>query len=282
MKTDIFVFDVGLGQSIFIYPHSHPEYGMMIDCGNTTDFNPIDYLIEKGYIGETLNNLTLTNYDQDHFSGLPYLSEKVGIYSVNFAKNLSSDEIKGLKTKPHTNALVTTCEMKDLYTGKLENYNPPYIKRVFHLEKSDLENYDTNNLSQVVFIEHNGTVICIPGDIEEIGWKMLLKKHPEIKDWLKKTNILVASHHGRENGYCSDIFSHCGPECVIISDKWVIHDTQEDMCSVYGRCVKGDGISFLGDNSAQKRKVLTTRNDGHVFIQLFPGGSRYYSTFSHE
>src|SRR5690348_4240777 len=101
-KTDILIFDVGLGQSIFVYPHSAGEYGALIDCGNTKEFEPIDFLIKKNYIQNgTLNELMLTNYDQDHFSGLPYLQTKVAIRSVLFAPNLSTPEIKALKQKPH-------------------------------------------------------------------------------------------------------------------------------------------------------------------------------------
>lgn len=92
-KTDILIFDVGLGQSIFIYPHDHPEYSMLVDCGNTEEFNPIDFLIKNNYINDTLNNLTITNYDQDHFSGIEYILKKVHIQTVSFAPSLNSSEI---------------------------------------------------------------------------------------------------------------------------------------------------------------------------------------------
>lgn len=280
MKTDILIFDVEMGQSIFIYPHSHPEYGMMIDCGNTGEFDPVDFLIEKGYIKDSLGNLALTNYDQDHFSGMSYLKDKVKIRTVAFAHNLTSQEIKNMKEEV-TDALQDTCRIKDTYIYDAKDHNPPYSKQSFYLQKHDLENPDTNNLSQVIFVEHQGTVVCISGDLEEAGWKKLLEKEPGIKDWLKKTNIFIASHHGRENGYCADVFSHCKPDCIIISDKGIVHDTQKDMCSVYGNCIPGDGIYLNGDIT-KKRKVLTTRDDGHIYIQLLPGGVRQYSNFSHE
>lgn len=71
---DILIFNVNLGQSIFFYPRNNPEYGLMVDCGNTEEFNPIDKLIEWNLIPFdnirqklNLKDLTLTNYDQDHF-----------------------------------------------------------------------------------------------------------------------------------------------------------------------------------------------------------------------
>lgn len=279
-KTDILIFDVEMGQSIFVYPHSNPEYGMLIDCGNTQEFEPIDFLIKKGYVSDTLHNLALTNYDQDHFSGIPHIRGKVNIRTINFAKNLSSSEIKQMK-EDTTEALNHICEIKDKYTSEAINYNPPYDRKFFHLDKEHLETPDTNNLSQIVFIEHNGTVVCVSGDLEEKGWKTILEKQPEIKNWLSKTNIFIASHHGRDNGYCSDVFNYCKPECIIISDKGIVHDTQKDMASVYGNHIQGDGIIFNGD-LVNKKKVLTTRNSGHLYLQLLPMGTRNYSNFSHE
>ncbi len=281
-RTDILIFDVGLGQSIFVYPHSHPTYGMLVDCGNVEGFEPIDFLIKKGYIANnTLSNLTLTNYDQDHFSGVPYLRSKVGIYTVTFAPNLTSPEIKDLKEKPHTDALQHVCYVKDIYIHPVPAYAPPFVKQTFYLQKEDLESHDTNNLSQIVFIEHNDSVICISGDLEEKGWKTLLEKQPGIKTWLARTNIFIASHHGRDNGYYPEIFSYCKPECIIISDKGIIHDTQRNMSSVYGEHVTGTGVSF-NDDLSNKRKVLTTRDDGHIWVQLHPGGNRIYRNFIHE
>lgn len=281
-KTDVLIFDVGLGQSIFVYPHSHPAYGMLVDCGNVEGFEPIDFLIKKGFIeNNTLSNLTLTNYDQDHFSGMPYLRNKVGISTITFAPNLTSIEIKDLKERPLTNALEHTCYIKDTYIYPAPTYTPPFIKQTFYLRKEDLENPDTNNLSQVVFIEHRGSVICISGDLEEAGWKKLMEVSPGIKDWLAKTDVFVASHHGREGGYCSNVFQHCKPECIVISDKGIMHETQRDMSSIYGGHVVGAGISF-NDDISNKRKVLTTRDDGHIWVQLHPNGVRIYRNFAHE
>lgn len=281
-KTDILIFDVELGQCIFVYPHSNPEYGMLVDCGNTQEFEPIDFLTTKGYIKNgTLSNLTITNYDQDHFSGIPYLRSKVAITTVSLAPNLTSSEIKGLKEEPHTEALKHVCYVKDTYTNPAPNHIPPFTKQAFYLEKDHLDAHDTNNLSQVVFIEHNGSVICISGDLEEKGWAALLEKQLGVKNWLAKTDVFVASHHGRNNGYYPEIFLHCKPECIIISDKGIVHDTQKDMASVYGKHINGDGVA-LNNKSDSKRKVITTRDDGHIYIQLFPGGVRVYSNFSHE
>ena len=45
------------------------------------------------------------------------------------------------------------------------------------------------------------------------------------------------------------------------------------MSSVYGAYVANNGIVY-NDDIVNKRKVLTTRDTGHIWVQLLPGGTR--------
>lgn len=281
---DIVVFNVEHGQSIFFYPRNNVEYGMFVDCGNTQDFNPIDFLIKHNLVhrnglagGHVVSNLTLTNYDQDHFSGLPHLMGKAHITTIRFAPNLTSTELVAMKEE-QTEALDKVCQLKDKYTASAEFHRPPYEVTTFSLTKTDFPEVEpsTNNLSQVVFVRYGGSTICITGDVEASGWEKLLAK-PGFTDWLGQTNVLVAAHHGRENGYAEEIFAHCAPECVIFSDKLVVHGTQEGMSQAYAAHVTGNGVIVNG-NTTNSRKVLTTRSDGHIWIRFTGGGIREYKT----
>ena len=188
-KLDILIFNVRLGQSVFVYPHGQSEYATMIDCGHDGDFHPVNYLVKKNYVQGTLPNLTVTNFDEDHISGLPYLWRKIGIRTTNLAKNLSSAELRTIKVLPHSDALNHLCHVKDTYTTELLDYHPPYSRAIFHLEKEHLANYTTNDLSQIVFIEAFGSVICISGDLEGAGWQAMLEHQPGIKAWLARTMV---------------------------------------------------------------------------------------------
>lgn len=278
---DVVIFNVEMGQSIFFYPRDYPEYGMLVDCGNTQSFDPIDTLISSGLIhhdgrSHVLGNLTLTNYDHDHFSGLPHLCEKVRIDTIRFPKNISTEELLGIKAE-RTEALNSVCYLKRTYTASAPHHQPPYTKATFYLEQQHFpedQEVGTNNLSQVVFVEYLGTTFCISGDLEEAGWELMLRKE-NFKDWLSKTNVFIAAHHGRENGYAEEAFEHCSPECVIISDKRVVHGTQEGMSQAYAEHVMGVGVYLNGDIE-NPRKVLTTRSDGHIVIRLGDNGARAY------
>ena len=281
---DIIIFDVGLGQCIFFYPTNYAEYGLMIDCGSRQDFNPIDKIIEWNLLAfdqvsrkHKLKNLTLTNYDQDHFSGLPYLKTKVQIETVKFPKNLTGDEIKRIKPVV-TQPVKDVVEILETYNSKAANYSPPYTKYCFFLSKADFpgEQIDTNKLSQLVFVAFNHTCICIPGDLTVPAWEKHLQ-NGNVTALLSASDIFIASHHGREDGFNEKVFLYCNPECVILSDKHLIHGTQEGMSSKYGGIVQGNGIVLNGDVS-DLRKTLTTRNDGHIWIKINADGTRTYKT----
>ena len=70
------------------------------------------------------------------------------------------------------------------------------------LKQSDFpdEAIDTNKLSQIVFVTYKGTCICIPGDLTSDAWEKHLK-NINVQTKLKQTQIFIASHHGREDGF---------------------------------------------------------------------------------
>lgn len=280
---DIVIFNVELGQCIFFYPRNHAEYGLMVDCGNTLNFEPIDKILEWNLLPEETNDdplkrilkiLIITNYDQDHFSGLSYLRSKVKIEIVVLPKNISSEEIKEIKdeiTKP----IEEIIKLKDEYILPIM-LDPPYKIDTFYLEQSDFpdEEIDTNKLSQIVFVTYNSTCICIPGDLTSPAWEKHLT-NKIVQDRLKETQIFVASHHGREDGFNENIFKYCRPEVIILSDEDISYKTQEGQTQTYMGEVEGNGIVFNG-NAINLRKALTTRSDGHLWIRIEENGTRTY------
>lgn len=277
MTCHFIIYNVKLGQCIAILPHDQREYAMMVDCGHDDDFHPIDdfgkYLPQTG--GQqpkpSLRCLVLTNYDHDHFSGLPNLHQSAKIKSVLVPKNLSMDEIRALKSES-TDALDTLEHIRTTYINDVTDYTPPFTRKVFSLQQAELAKanipIETNHLSQMVFVKYGETTFCIPGDIENRSWELMLAK-ADVQAWLNKTNILIAPHHGRENGYHEGIFNYCQPACIILSDKPIVHETQKDMTTLYANHVSGNGISYTpAAGNAVRRKTLTTRNDGHILVTV--------------
>jgi hypothetical protein len=279
----IVIFNVELGQCIFFYPRNHAKYGLMVDCGNTPKFEPIDKILEWNWLPEKTNdeppkhilkNLIITNYDQDHFSGLPYLKSKVKIETSRLPDNISSEEIKTIKDKI-TEPIKEIIELKNDHTRSI-TLDSPYLINTFYLNQSDFPNeeIDTNKLSQVVFVTYKGTCICIPGDLTSPAWEKHLR-NTKVQDKLKETQIFVASQHGRDDGFNENVFKYCWPEVIILSDKDMTHKTREGQTQTYEGKVEGSGVVFSGDAN-NLRKTLGTRSDGHLWILIEEDGTRFY------
>jgi len=236
----------------------------MIDSGSGEDFQPSAF-IKNGLGRSVLDYLFITNADQDHMSDLRQLSE-AGIYVDTLYRNpsYSGQEMKAIKAEggPLTRDAQWYVSACDTYSSPTDT---PFNLHMGGIQMSVFWNpypwfTKTNDLSLVVFIKYAGFKIIFPGDLEKAGWKALLAR-PDFCWELRDTNILVASHHGRFNGYCEDVFNHFTPDAVVISDKPIVHDTQLTVPD-YRRVVREGGVKVR--TTGKNRHVLTTRRDGTI------------------
>lgn len=87
----------------------------------------------------------------------------------------------------------------------------------------------------------------------------------QIRALLQRINVYVASHHGRKNGYCPEVFDHCTPSLIVMSDGPIKYSTQE-MASTYAQHASGE---YFNKNGVREiRKVVTTRKDWNIFWDL--------------
>ena len=254
------IHDVGHGSCISLI---HENGNVMLwDCGHIDGNRPSDFLPALGI--DTINRFFVTNYDEDHISDLPTLRKKLNIDLLRRNKSISKGQLRALKLQggPISPAMESMLSMIDNYTDGPPSTLPPFpgvsFKTYFNKYLTDFD--DTNNISLVSFINCNGKHFVIPGDLEKLGWEQLLKDE-SFRESLKKVDVFIASHHGRENGYCSEIFDHCSPEVIIFSDSSIKHATQE-MASKYAS--HASRVRLNGDT----RYVLSTRNDGDIYWNL--------------
>lgn len=268
----ITIFDVEHGACALIESPDRERIAL-IDCGTntTTGWNPSDY-VRYVLKRELIDYLIITNADQDHYTNLATLKTNVRIRTFFKNPHFKSDAFK--KVKLQSGSL-----SKDAiaYLELLESHTHPVTTpfnegmggirlRTFYNRYPSFT--DTNNLSLVAFVKYGPFSILFPGDLERSGWLALLSDS-EFKMEIAATDILVASHHGRENGYCPELFEDWGPEAVIVSDKPIVHETQK--VPQYQNCLRGDGIFVVGED--RKRHVLTTRKDGAITFDVSPDGS---------
>lgn len=238
---------------------------LLFDCGynELTGVHPVDEVLTYGPIG----GLVVQNYDEDHVDGLPYLLSLTGATpAAAMFRNpsLNVQQLFSLKTPPYGKGIVALSGLMQRYVWPLPaNTGTPGEVWISQYWNPYPLFRDTNNLSLVTFVHGPGYTVLFAGDMERAGWKMLLL-NPAFRNELALVRIFVASHHGRDNGYCEEVFRYCWPDVVIISDESMQYDTQEN-------CYAEHASGIMWSGSQDVRRVLTTRRDGDIRIGPWPG-----------
>lgn len=263
------VFDVEHGACALL---TVPAFGggvkrMLIDCGHnaTTKWYPGEHL--KGLGVTFLEQLVITNYDEDHISGYPNLL-KQGIYVDWILRNptVSPQVIRQLKTEDGMGVGI------DTFVDSLENFGPPLLEgegppqfqgvgvEWFYNPYPHFD--DENNLSLLLNLQIKGFSFLFPGDMECKGFENILATVPRFLEVAAGLDILIASHHGRENGICPAMFeTHgCNPSLIVISDDYKQYSTQETVQYYASKCTGIANFRTPGNT----RRVLTTRSDGEI------------------
>lgn len=249
------VLDVGHGFCAYLIADNGNL--MLFDCGHKTDpvVRPSDHLHNLGQ--RSVERLVITNFDEDHISDLPNVQTKVRARILVRNNTISSAQLRNLKRQvgPITDAMEILLGMMDEYTHDIAE--PPLFPDVNwdYFWNRYIDDFDdTNNISLVTFLDCRGLRVLIPGDLETAGWRNLLASSA-FREKLRGVDVFIASHHGREDGYCEDVFAYCTPDVIVFADGPKKYATQE-MVDKYARHARG--ITFKGES----RYVLTTRNDG--------------------
>ena len=252
------IHDVGHGFCAHLY---HDNGNIMLwDCGHKAapEYRPSNYLPTAGI--QTIHRLFITNYDEDHISDLPNLRKVVDIEILHRNPTITPAQLKALKENsgPISTAVHSLLSMLNTYTSNV--VNAPSFSNVnwqtFYCSYP-VDFQDTNNLSLVTFLETPIGNFLIPGDLEKAGWERLLQ-NKYFRMRLTKTNVFIASHHGRTSGYYPKVFDYCRPLVVVFSDGPKKFATQEELNKY---AAHASGVHFNG----KIRYVLTTRSDGDIF-----------------
>jgi beta-lactamase superfamily II metal-dependent hydrolase len=273
------IWDVEHGACAMIRHFNAGMWGRlaMIDSGDAADFRPSTFIRHSLNLTR-LDYLFITNADQDHMSDLAGLTAG-GIHVPVMFRNPSytGGQLRGIKEKggnaltPDAQWYVNACEIYShgYPDDPFDQYMGGVSAEVFYNPYPTFT--DTNNLSLVAAIRFGTFQILFPGDLTREGWLALLARE-DFRRMLSATTILVASHHGRDDGYCEEVFNYCRPRAVVMSDKAIVHDTQRTT-GIYGSRVTDhfrDGVLIA--NTGNYRNILTTRKDGHIHFTVLDNG----------
>jgi beta-lactamase superfamily II metal-dependent hydrolase len=251
------IFDVDHGFCALITADNGSR--VLLDCGHSalTGLRPSMLLPARGI--ESLDALIVSHADEDHLSDLPSLMGKVFVRSVIANDSLNMNVLRRIKPGAGlgVQAFIRRGLLVELVGDDKTYPTLPLAKLIFYRNRYPLFE-DLNNLSLVTFLHYGDIHAIFPGDIEVAGWRSLLRD-PGFCAQLASVNLFVASHHGRENGFCQEVFRFCKPELVVISDNAVRYASQEMTQRYADQAV---GVHF----GLRRRKVLTTRCDGTIRI----------------
>jgi beta-lactamase superfamily II metal-dependent hydrolase len=265
------IFDVEHGACALITTSNGRR--IMVDAGHNASngWKPGTFLARAGI--RYLDRLFISNYDEDHVSGYRDLIQHVNIAVLARNTSVSPGTIRYLKTEDGMGDGIET--LINSIEGTFTGGPPPAIDdfgdttfSFYYNRYGALPGFfdDENNLSMVTFITCGHHKIVFPGDMEKAGWLQLLRDPSFVRE-LDGVNLFVASHHGRENGYCEEVLNLCPQiRAVVISDKKKGHQTQEtvDRYRSYA-----SGFQY----GTGTRRVLTTRRDSSMQFLLPPFGT---------
>jgi len=265
--TTFTVMDVGHGSCCYLIADNSNL--MMFDCGQKSapESRPSVKLTSLGHVSVEL--LVITNYDEDHISDILNLREKFDVKQLRCNKSINVKELRDLKLKQSgeiSSAMESLIDMIENYTGGPINPAPefPNVNRQhFQNNHPFSDGDDTNNISVVTILDVHDECFLIPGDIEKEGWFRLLESDPLFRSKLSDITVFIASHHGRINGYCEDLFTkyNCRPKVFVFSDDNIKYSTQES-ADLYRQWASGTNFND------EIRKIFTTRKDGSLTWSL--------------
>lgn len=140
------------------------------------------------------------------------------------------------------------CDRLRTWAPSAQDYRPYYA--------------DTNALSLVTEIRVGGIGVVIGGDMPARGRRILLRDSA-FRAALAGIHSFIASHHGRADGCCEEMFgTGWHPRIVIMSDKRQGHDTQATG-QFYRR--RSLGVAF---DDGETRHVLGTHRYGTISVEF--------------
>ncbi len=261
----ILIHNVGHGQAVHMFMPAGQT--VVIDLGRSANFSPLEWLREQT---NTIDLLIITHPHGDHIDEI-LLLEKMGFTVRQFWRpgQLPRDEVYSQNQGSYKSKLDAYFKMSDSYTAPIkesENVGNPSVSggvSINQYASSSCGVSNINNHSFVTVLDYRDVTVVIPGDNEQVSWSELMKER-DFATAMNRVNVFMASHHGRESGYCAEIFTE-KPDLCVVSDGRV-QDT--DARQLYSYHAKGWRVHKRNNGSSEKRYCVTTRQDGSIDIEI--------------
>jgi beta-lactamase superfamily II metal-dependent hydrolase len=273
------VWDVNHGSAVWVrLPNGR---NMVVDLGaDGSDgdlFSPLRTM-KAAYGVQAIDYAVITHGHADHLDDIFRLHELYYPRILHTPRHLTDDEVRAGNRAGDMKLVDRYLQVRRLYVGALGPGDDATVPanvgfatcRFFTATTCSKQNL--NNHSMVVVISYFGMKIVIPGDNEAPSWNELMADR-NFRAAVVDTTILIAPHHGRKAGFCSELLELMNPRLVIVSDG---DACETSATGLYSGKASGCYVRN-GSGQTDTRKCLTTRKDGHVTVSL--GMSNNVPTF---
>lgn len=298
----IWFLDVGHGDCAYLELPNTAR--MMLDCGGGEERWPSrllkHYKLTKGENPApipnhpnlyALDNLLISHPHGDHFSDIQAIHDDIGFcwLTGNYRSFIDRIPAEKMDFRSQRAAAVTKfVQIVKTYTGPYvpEEDRVALAKPTCIVEKRRFldfyeDDMDLNELSWFTSFQIGGRKILFTGDMTAVGVRKILEseKADEFKRFVSGTTLLKVPHHGRENGCSQEMFDAFGtkPLLCVVSDQ-VLNRQNEGTSNVQWYSERTSDARITIDGVLQDRKVLTTRNDGDIYIEISDNGGMKVQT----
>lgn len=256
---DAIVWNVGHGSAASVRLPNGAV--VMLDCGPLADASSSPALATLRHWGH-IDVLSISHPDMDHIGDICNAAAARPPFLVA-PQVPASQVLEGKNEADRRTAL--------FYLGFERGYRPFFGRMPFgytRVEWFSLGGYrsDMNEYSIVTFIQHGWLTLLYAGDLPARCWPELLMSHGiRLGRPLQQTNFLVIPHHGRRDAYSPELMGLMESlQLGIISDDG---EQSTSATSEYGRHFAGWPVCSMRTGKCGRRRILTTRNDGHIAMR---------------
>ncbi len=271
MNAKITFYDVEHGSCCHIITPNGMH--ILVDVGSKTDSSIVQHICYKYFRGkkDKIDALIITHPHEDHIYDLPALTTYLPP-RVLWRPKGAFDIIPSKNTPEHVAIAATANQINRSYNQSVDARTDPTDSQVnggvtfkIIMPKDEwTDKSDLNTFSSIIVITCYGYKFVLTGDNPaSILREMIKSNYNGIKEAVGNATVLLAPHHGRAGEFCQEFFDCVNPMLTVVSDKPIVHSTQEETSSLY----KGRGVELYG----VQRYVLTTRNDGTVSFDVGVG-----------
>ena len=207
---DVYVFDIGKADSIFITTENHT---LLIDTGRNKDGDEIvDYIKEQGI--EQLDYLVITHFDKDHVGGADQVIEELDVKEVIIPSYEKDSKQYGQFVKAMEEAALTPVILTQVMTFTLDAAELTLYPSGVVSQKGSSEEDAENDLSIVTSVSHGSKDFLFAGDAMERRMQELLNNRDIMAlDY----EFLKVPHHGRYHRNSETFIRAIQPKYAVIT-----------------------------------------------------------------